>query len=90
MPYISLIYDNGSHSGGLEPCKPFLDPDVLLLSRDQMRVGAWLPIDSSTRMLAVVKENLSYVALGDFATMSVREDAVMRNLLACGRVRAGQ
>jgi hypothetical protein len=90
--YESLIYDNGAQPRGEFPCIPGLDPSIPPLSGLQMFVSFWEPVGSSTHVLTAVKSGLSYVALGEFATMSVRELPTPvppdnTDLRTCGRVR---
>lgn len=90
--YESLVYDNGSQPRGEFPCLPGLDPSIPRLSGPQMFVGFWEPLGSSTRVLTAVKSGPSYVALGEFANMSVRELPTPvppdnTDLRACGPVR---
>lgn len=68
--YVSLIYDNGSVSGGKHAC----EPTNKSLSFAQMFVGSWEPKDSSDRTLSAAMSGSSYTPLGTFRTMSVRED----------------
>ncbi len=90
--YVSLIYDNGSVSGGPEGCEPTIfdpaDPDFLLPT---MFIGAWANNDDGTGTLNAVNTNggADYVPLSKFKTMSIRDTRVNGGIgpeavVACG------
>ena len=94
VPYASLIYDNGSVSGGPEGCEPTIfdptDPDFLLPT---MFVGIWMNHGDGTGTLAAVNTNggVDYVPLGKFRTISVRDLTINEGfgpeaVAACGEV----
>lgn len=80
--YVSLVYDVNSVPTGQNACLP--TPGDNSLSFNQMIVGVWLPIGSSTRTLTVVKTGpdilpqgqgpLAYFALRLAGTVSIRQD----------------
>ena len=80
--YVSLVYDVNSVPTGSNACLP--TPGDTSLSFNQMIVGVWLPIGSSTRTLTVVKTGpdilpqgqgpLAYFALRLAGTVSIRQD----------------
>lgn len=96
--YASLIYDNGSVSGGPEACEPAIfdpsDPDFLLTT---MFVGLWSVDGEGVGTLA--EENIVddeteervYVPLGKFKTISIRDLRINNGfgsqaVVACGEV----
>jgi hypothetical protein len=86
--YISLIYDSGAVARGPNACLPSRTPSPL--TSEQMLVGSWLPMGSSTRTLTAVKSGASYTAVSSFAAVSIRVvgDAPQPILQACGKVRS--
>ncbi len=90
--YVSLIYDNGSVSGGPEGCEPTIfdatDPDFLLPT---MFIGVWVNNGDGTGTLNAVNTNggADYVPLSKFKTMSIRDTRVNEGVgpeavVACG------
>ena len=86
--YRSLLYDNGSVPGGPDACEPSSSPSPLSFA--QMFVGAWTVDADGTGTIVAKKTGLAYVALADFATMSVRKvnptPPPMTIRQACGEV----
>ncbi len=91
--YRSLIYDNGSQPRGAQACLPGLNPEIPPLGPQRMFIGFWEPVGSSVRVLRAALSGDSFVPLGEFATMSVRQQlggpppGDNSDLRACGRVR---
>lgn len=94
--YVSLIYDNGSVSGGPEACEPTIfdpsDPDFILLT---MFVGVW-DVDAAGNGTLEAENILDedtgervYVPLSKFKTISIRDTRINEGfgpeaVVACG------
>ena len=69
--YHTLIYDSGAVSSGPQACLPSAAPPVPL-STDQMQIGSWQPIGSTTRTLVGTRRGAAYVPLVNIGVVSVR------------------
>ncbi len=89
--YHSLIYDTGSQPSGPIACIPSVLPPVGGLSFDQMQLGSWQPIGSSTRTINATRRAVAFVSLFQIGTASIRRHdqtgpAASLALVSCGAV----
>lgn len=88
VTYTSLIYDNGSVSGGPTACEPVTGA----LTQAQMFVGSWSVDANGNGMLGPVsKSGANYAALDEFRTISIRDTRINGGIgpqavVACGQV----